>query len=83
MKGPKHQSAPDGRGFYVSAIKGRKKMMLAGPFRTFGQAHGLKETIRLKVIREYADAWDIAVGTAQGPDDLPTAFGRDGWRQAA
>lgn len=80
MLGPRHQIASPGRAFYVSAISGGRRKMLAGPFLTYGQAYGLTNTIRHKVAETYRDGWDVAVGTAQGPDDLPTVYGRDGWK---
>lgn len=82
MRGPRHQTASPGRAFYVSAISGRKRRMIAGPFVTFSQAYGLTNTIRHLVADTYRDGWDVAIGTAQGPDDLPTVYGRDGWKVA-
>lgn len=54
-------------------------MISIGPFRNYATAYGLRHTARHRIADLYSHdvhATFAAVGTCQGPDDLPTLWGR-------
>lgn len=61
--------------FYVSAIDGRKKYMIAGPYLTHAKALAAVDTVRRDAERRDPRAYWMAWGTAGSSREMVTPMG--------
>lgn len=63
------------RYFYVSAIDGDRKHLVAGPYPTHDEALGRVDAVREAAYQRDGRAWFMAWGTAGSDSILPTILG--------
>lgn len=66
------------RYFYVSAIDGSKRYLIAGPWGTHDDALARVDPVRRHASNLNGRAWFMAWGTAGSTDECPTPLGRFG-----
>lgn len=68
-------TAPARAFYYVSAIDGIKKYLIAGPYPTHDEAASKVEHVRTEADRIDGRAWFMAWGTAGSDDEIKTPMG--------
>ena len=61
--------------FYVSAIDGSKKYLIAGPFEDHSRALAMVEPVRNRAYEINAKAWFMAWGTCSSETVIKTPLG--------
>lgn len=73
--------SPETKHFYVSAIDGPKKYLLAGPYETHEAAKAQVDAVLRVADKQNPKAWFMAWGTCGSVEPLKTPLGPN-WKEA-